>query len=151
VTGNTPNRSRRTCCSCRARTSARTPGAGNHSPAFEAVRDALADRLGAERDHVTGAKHTTPHAGPAINDRVERSLHAAEQSRTTRPTHQHGASGPIYAGAAARNRPLLRVGLDVLPERFSDVVEAVVAFIDGLAADDVMRWSPTDDRWVPNA
>jgi len=44
-----------------------------------------------------------------------------------------------------------RVGLDVLPERFSDVVEAVVAFIDGLAADDVIRWSPTDERWAPNA
>jgi hypothetical protein len=43
-----------------------------------------------------------------------------------------------------------RVGLDVLPERFSDVVEAVVAFIDGLAADDVKRWSPTDERWVPH-
>lgn len=44
-----------------------------------------------------------------------------------------------------------RVGLDVLPERFADVVDAVVAFIDGLTADGVMRWSPTDERWVPNA
>jgi hypothetical protein len=44
-----------------------------------------------------------------------------------------------------------RVGLDVLPERFSDVVEAVLAFIDGLAADGAMRWSPTEEHWVPNA
>jgi hypothetical protein len=42
-----------------------------------------------------------------------------------------------------------RVGLEMLPERFSDVVDAVVAFIDGLAADGAMRWSPTDERWVP--
>jgi hypothetical protein len=44
-----------------------------------------------------------------------------------------------------------RVGFDVLPERFSEVVEAVVAFIDGLAADGAIRWNPTDERWVPNA
>ena len=50
---------------------------GNHSPAFEAVCDALAERLGAERDHVTGARHTTPHAGAAFNERLERFLRAA--------------------------------------------------------------------------
>jgi hypothetical protein len=32
------------------------------------------------------------------------------------------------------------VGLDALPERFSDVV-------DGLAADDVVRWNPAAERW----
>ena len=42
-----------------------------------------------------------------------------------------------------------RVGLDVLPEDFSDVVDAVVAFLDGLAADGATRWSPSDRRWVP--
>ena len=41
-----------------------------------------------------------------------------------------------------------RVGLDVLPERFSDVVDAVVAFLDGLAADGVMQWSPVEERWI---
>jgi len=41
-----------------------------------------------------------------------------------------------------------RVGLDVLPDRFSDVVDAVVAFLDGLAADGVMRWSPVEERWI---
>ncbi|HEX7292387.1 MAG TPA: nucleotidyl transferase AbiEii/AbiGii toxin family protein [Conexibacter sp.] len=44
-----------------------------------------------------------------------------------------------------------RVGLDVLPERFADVVDAVVAFIDGLAAGGAARWSPADQRWVSNA
>jgi len=50
---------------------------GDHSPAFEAVCDALATRLGAERAHVTGAKHTTPHAGAAFNTRLETFLRSA--------------------------------------------------------------------------
>jgi Nucleotidyl transferase AbiEii toxin, Type IV TA system len=41
-----------------------------------------------------------------------------------------------------------RVGLDVLPERFSDVVDAVVAFIDGLTADAVRRWNPAEEHWI---
>ena len=40
-----------------------------------------------------------------------------------------------------------RVGIDALPERFSDVVEAVVAFVDGLPADGGARWSPADWGW----
>ena len=51
---------------------------GDHSPAFEAVCDALAARLGAERAPVTGAQHTTPHAGPAFNERLEAFLRAAD-------------------------------------------------------------------------
>jgi Nucleotidyl transferase AbiEii toxin, Type IV TA system len=43
-----------------------------------------------------------------------------------------------------------RVGLDVLPERFADVVDAVAAFLDGLASDGIVRWSPADRRWVSN-
>lgn len=53
---------------------------GNHSPAFEAVCDNLAAQLGAERAHVTGAKHTTPHAGRAFNDRLETFLRAADDA-----------------------------------------------------------------------
>ena len=53
---------------------------GDHSPAFEAVCDALAERIGAERAHVTGAKHTTPHAGAAFNQRLEAFLSAAERT-----------------------------------------------------------------------
>lgn len=40
-----------------------------------------------------------------------------------------------------------RVGIDALPERFSDVVEAVVAFVDGLPAGGGARWSPADWVW----
>jgi pimeloyl-ACP methyl ester carboxylesterase len=51
---------------------------GDHSPAFEAVCDALAERIGAERAHVTGARHTTPHAGGAFNERLEACLRRGE-------------------------------------------------------------------------
>ena len=44
---------------------------GNHSPAFEAVCDALAARLRAQRAHVTGAGHATPETGDAFNQTLE--------------------------------------------------------------------------------
>jgi pimeloyl-ACP methyl ester carboxylesterase len=44
---------------------------GDHSPVFEALCDHLADRLHAERAHLPGAGHTTPHAGRAFNDTLE--------------------------------------------------------------------------------
>lgn len=50
---------------------------GDHHPAFEAVCDALADGLGAGRAHVSGAGHTTPHAGAAFNERLEAFLRAS--------------------------------------------------------------------------
>lgn len=53
---------------------------GDHSPAFEAVCDALAERIRAERAHVAGAKHTTPHAGAAFNARLEAFMSAAERT-----------------------------------------------------------------------
>ena len=40
-----------------------------------------------------------------------------------------------------------RVGLIGLPERFSDVVNAVVEFIDGLQAENISRWNPAQRRW----
>jgi hypothetical protein len=40
-----------------------------------------------------------------------------------------------------------RVGLTGLPERFSDVVDGVVDFIDGLQAENVSRWNPVERRW----
>jgi pimeloyl-ACP methyl ester carboxylesterase len=53
---------------------------GDHSPAFEAVCDHLADRLHAERAHVPGARHMIPHTGRAFNDTLETFI-----SSTTRP------------------------------------------------------------------
>ena len=50
---------------------------GNHSPAFEAVCDALAARLRAQRAHVTGAGHATPETGDAFNQALEAFIGAA--------------------------------------------------------------------------
>ena len=44
---------------------------GNHSPAFEAVCDALTARLNAQRAYVTGAGHATPVTGDAFNETLE--------------------------------------------------------------------------------
>jgi pimeloyl-ACP methyl ester carboxylesterase len=44
---------------------------GNHSPAFEAVCDALTASLRARRAHITGAGHATPETGDAFNETLE--------------------------------------------------------------------------------
>lgn len=50
---------------------------GDHSPAFEAGCDALADRLGADRIRIAGARHLVPHTGATFNERVETFMLAA--------------------------------------------------------------------------
>ncbi len=40
-----------------------------------------------------------------------------------------------------------RTGLPGLPERFSDVVDVVVGFIDGVQAPGASLWDPTSQRW----
>jgi predicted nucleotidyltransferase component of viral defense system len=40
-----------------------------------------------------------------------------------------------------------RVGLTGLPERFSEVVDAVVKFVDGLQAENISYWNPAQRRW----
>jgi hypothetical protein len=49
---------------------------GGHSPAFEAVCDAIAEGVGAERDVLTGRGHTIPATGAPYNARVEAFLGA---------------------------------------------------------------------------
>jgi len=51
---------------------------GGHSPAFEAVCDALADGLSAEREVIRGRGHTVPSTGDPYNDRLERFMRSAE-------------------------------------------------------------------------
>jgi pimeloyl-ACP methyl ester carboxylesterase len=53
---------------------------GDHSPAFEAVCDALADRVSAERAVIPGRGHTIPGTGAPYNERLERFLLAAERA-----------------------------------------------------------------------
>jgi pimeloyl-ACP methyl ester carboxylesterase len=51
---------------------------GGHSDAFEAVCDALADALSAERAVITGRGHTVPSTGEPYNERLKAFLRAAE-------------------------------------------------------------------------
>jgi pimeloyl-ACP methyl ester carboxylesterase len=51
---------------------------GGHSPAFEAVCEALADALSAERAVIPGRGHTVPSTGAPYNERLEAFLAEAE-------------------------------------------------------------------------
>jgi pimeloyl-ACP methyl ester carboxylesterase len=51
---------------------------GGHSPAFEAVCDALAEALSAERDVIAGRGHTVPSTGAPYNERLEAFIAAAD-------------------------------------------------------------------------
>ncbi len=54
---------------------------GDHSPVFEGLCDRLAARLHAERAHVAGGRHTTPHTGGAFNDMLEAFVTGATRPR----------------------------------------------------------------------
>jgi pimeloyl-ACP methyl ester carboxylesterase len=51
---------------------------GDHSPAFEAVCDVLARRIGAERAHIPGRGHTIPGVGAQYNALLDEFLARAE-------------------------------------------------------------------------
>jgi pimeloyl-ACP methyl ester carboxylesterase len=51
---------------------------GGHSPAFEAVCDALAEGTGAEREVIEGRGHTVPSTGEPYNRLLEAHMRAAE-------------------------------------------------------------------------
>lgn len=53
---------------------------GDHSPAFEAVCDVLADRIGARRAVVRGRNHTIPSTGAPYNELLEDFLREAEEA-----------------------------------------------------------------------
>jgi pimeloyl-ACP methyl ester carboxylesterase len=53
---------------------------GGHSPAFEAVCDALAEALAAERAVIPGRGHTVPSTGVPYNERLEAFLISAQPS-----------------------------------------------------------------------
>jgi pimeloyl-ACP methyl ester carboxylesterase len=57
---------------------------GGHSSAFEAVCDALASALSAERAVISGRGHTVPSNGEPYNDRLEAFLSDAEERRGSR-------------------------------------------------------------------
>jgi pimeloyl-ACP methyl ester carboxylesterase len=59
---------------------------GGHSPAFEAVCDALAAGLSAERAVITGRGHTVPSTGAPYNERLEAFLRASQDRYDAGPT-----------------------------------------------------------------
>jgi pimeloyl-ACP methyl ester carboxylesterase len=62
---------------------------GGHSPVFETVCDAVADRLKAQRAVIGGRGHTIPATGAAYNERLQAFLRESEnargRTRTARP------------------------------------------------------------------
>ena len=56
---------------------------GDHSPAFEAVCDALGDAIGAERAVIPGRGHTIPSTGDPYNRALEAFMARAERERGT--------------------------------------------------------------------
>lgn len=52
-----------------------------HSRAFDAVCDALTERLAAERAYVVGAGHTAPHTGERFNEALEAFMRASSAKR----------------------------------------------------------------------
>ncbi len=64
---------------------------GGHSPVFEAVCDAVANRIGAQRVVISGRGHTIPAIGAPYNER----LHAFLSEREERPAT---ASNPAALG-----------------------------------------------------
>jgi len=55
---------------------------GDHSPAFEAVCDVLAERVGAERTVIRGRGHTIPSTGAPYNERLRAFLTDCEERRS---------------------------------------------------------------------
>jgi pimeloyl-ACP methyl ester carboxylesterase len=55
---------------------------GDHSPAFDAVCDSLAEALAAERAVIPGRGHTIPATGEPYNERLETFMAAAEARRS---------------------------------------------------------------------
>jgi pimeloyl-ACP methyl ester carboxylesterase len=64
---------------------------GGHSAVFEAVCDAVAERIGAQRVVICGRGHTIPGVGALYNERLHRFLSASEQRPAT-------ASNPAARG-----------------------------------------------------
>ena len=55
---------------------------GDHSPAFEAVCDVLAERIGGERAVIRGRDHTIPSTGEPYNERLRAFLSECEARRS---------------------------------------------------------------------
>jgi predicted nucleotidyltransferase component of viral defense system len=100
------------------------------------------------RDRDYGDVYLLSEIHPVEAEPLRQALHTVAEHRH----HEVRPLGPLLETLReTRQQPWeafrARVGLTGLPERFSDVVEAVVEFIDGLQAENVSRWNPAQRRW----
>lgn len=106
----------------------------------------LADANTRDRDY--GDVYRLSEIHPVEAEPLRQALHAVAEHRH----HEVRPLGPLLETLReTRQQPWeafrARVGLTGLPERFSDVVDAVVEFIDGLQAENISRWNPAERRW----
>jgi Nucleotidyl transferase AbiEii toxin, Type IV TA system len=107
---------------------------------------ALGDANTRDRDY--GDVYLLSRRYPVEGEALRNALQAVAQhrGREIRPlgpllvTLREGRQQPWAAYRA-------RVGLPELPERYAEVVDAVVEFLDGLQADDGSYWDPHQRRW----
>jgi hypothetical protein len=85
---------------------------------------------------------------PVEAESLQRALESVAEHRD----HEVRPLGPLLETLReSRQQPWeafrTRAGLPVLPERFADVVDAVVGFIDGLQKTQDSTWNPVTQRW----
>jgi len=100
------------------------------------------------RDRDYGDVYLLSEIHPVEAEPLREALHTVAEHRH----HEVRPLGPLLETLReTRQQPWeafrARVGLTGLPERFSDVVDAVVEFIDGLQAENISRWNPAQRRW----
>jgi hypothetical protein len=100
------------------------------------------------RDRDYGDVYLLSEIHPVEAEPLRQALHTVAEHRH----HEVRPLGPLLETLReTRQQPWeafrARVGLIGLPERFSDVVDSVVDFIDGLQDENVSRWNPVKRRW----
>jgi len=100
------------------------------------------------RDRDYGDVYLLSEIHPVKAEPLRRALSTVAEHRH----HEVRPLGPLLEALRERRQQpweafRARVGLAGLPERFSDVVDGVVGFIDGLQAADVSSWRPAERRW----
>ena len=100
------------------------------------------------RDRDYGDVYLLSEIHPVEAEPLRRELHRVAEHRG----HEVRPLGPLLETLPeSRQQPweafCARAGLPGLPDRFSDVVDVVVAFIDGVQAPGAALWNPTSRQW----
>jgi hypothetical protein len=100
------------------------------------------------RDRDYGDVYRLSEIHPVEADPLRQSLRSVAEHRH----HEIRLLGPLLDTLReTRQQPWetfrARAGVAGLPERFSDVVDGVVAFLDGVHDENASRWDPAERRW----